>query len=75
MSDYKDLCNDIAAARKEARSKHGVSCPVCVEKLPKASPSILLPAQRCKIHGYKDPRPRTFETEYLHRDASHENQA
>lgn len=65
-SDYGDLCRDIKSARREKRAKHGVPCPKCVELLPKANPSILLPQQRCRIHGYKDPRARTFETEYLH---------
>ena len=44
--------------RRELRNKFGVPCPECVAKLPKASPSILLPQQRCKIHKYRDPRPR-----------------
>lgn len=65
-SDYGDLCRDIRDARREARSKYGIPCPECKAKLPKASPSILLPQQRCRIHGYRDPRPRTEETEYLH---------
>lgn len=65
MSDYGDMCKDIRKARSEARDKHGVPCPVCVDKLPKARPSILLPQQRCKIHGYRDPRQRTKENEYL----------
>lgn len=65
MSDYGDMCKDIRAAKLEARDKYGLPCPVCIEKLPKASPSILLPQQRCKIHGYRDPRKRTEETEYL----------
>ena len=55
------------AARSEARRLHGVACPECVAKLPKACPTILLPEQRCKIHGYRDPRKRTYETEYMHR--------
>ena len=67
MSEYGDLCRDLRAAKAEARAKHGVPCPECVAKLPKASPSILLPQQRCKIHGYRDPRPRTRDTEYMHR--------
>lgn len=67
MSDYGDLCREIHQARKEARAKHGVPCPECVRLLPKAQPTILLPQQRCKIHGYRDPRPRTKETEYLTR--------
>jgi hypothetical protein len=64
-SDYGDMCRDIRDARNEARRKHGVPCPECVRLLPKAHPSILLPAQRCKIHGYRDPRKRTPETQYL----------
>jgi hypothetical protein len=71
MSDYGDLCRDIRNARAEARAKHGVPCPECVAKLPKACPSILLPQQRCRIHGYRDPRPRTAETEYMHPAATH----
>ena len=46
MSDYGDLCRDLRAAKAEARAKHGVPCPECVAKLPKACPSILLPQQR-----------------------------
>ena len=66
MSDYGEMCKDIREARKEARHKHGVPCPECVRLLPKAHPTILLPQQRCKIHGYRDSRPRTYSTEYLH---------
>lgn len=64
-SDYGDLCRDLRNARREARMKHGVPCPKCLRLLPKACPSILLPQQRCKIHGYRDPRPRTDETSYI----------
>jgi hypothetical protein len=44
--------------KKEMRAKHGIPCPECVSKLPKANPSILVPGQRCRIHGYRDNRPR-----------------
>lgn len=67
-SDYGELCRDIRDARKEARAKYGVPCPVCKRERPKAHPSILLPEQRCKIDGYRDPRVRTKESEYLHRE-------
>jgi hypothetical protein len=63
--DYGQLCRDLREAKREARAKHGVPCPECVAKLPKACPSILLPRQVCKIHGYRDPRPRTPDNEYL----------
>lgn len=59
MSDYGDLCRDLRNAKRDARAKLGVPCPECVRLLPKASPSILLPQQRCRIHGYRDPRKRT----------------
>jgi hypothetical protein len=65
MSDYGEMCRYIRDGRREAREKHGVPCPECVRLLPRAAPSVLLPQQRCKIHGYRDPRPRTPETEYL----------
>lgn len=67
-SDYGDMCRDIREARRDKREKYGIACPECVRLLPKANPTILLPQQRCKIHGYRDPRPRTAETEYLHRE-------
>lgn len=67
VSDYGDMCKDIREERRRVRDKFGVPCAVCREKLPRAHPSILLPQQRCKIHGYRDPRPRTEESEYLHR--------
>ena len=67
MSDYGDMCKDLREMRREARAKFGVPCPECAAKLPKACPSILLPSQRCKIHGYRDPRPRTADNEYLTR--------
>lgn len=65
-SEYGELCHDIREARNAARAKYGVPCPECIKKLPKANPSILLPRQRCKIHGYRDPRPRLTDNEYLH---------
>ena len=73
MSEYGDLCRDIRAARAKARAEHGVACPACAEKRPKAQPSILLPGQRCKVDGYRDPRERTPETEYLHPAISKDN--
>jgi hypothetical protein len=63
MIDYGDLCRDLREAKREARAKHGVPCPCCAEARPKAHPSILLPEQRCKVDGYRDPRKRNRETE------------
>ena len=57
MSDYGDQCRELRDAKRAVRATHGVPCPECVAKLPKANPSVLLPQQRCKIHGYRDSRP------------------
>ena len=70
MSDYAEICRDIRVGRQQARAKYGVPCPDCIRLLPKANPTILLPSQKCKIHHYRDPRPRTAETEYLHKEVT-----
>lgn len=59
-----DMGDDFRAHRehmRELRSKIGQPCPECQRLLPKASPSILLPGQRCRIHGYRDPRTKTHD--------------
>jgi hypothetical protein len=58
MGDEGDLWRAVKAQRNERRAALGVACPRCVELLPRAQPSLLLPQQRCRIHGYRDPRPR-----------------
>jgi hypothetical protein len=67
MSDYGDFCREMREAKRNARSLHGVECPVCREKRPKANASILLPEQRCRVDGYRDPRTRTDDKSYLKR--------
>lgn len=57
MGDMGDYFNDLKAIRKERRAELGVNCPRCAIARPKAHPSILLPGQRCKVDGYRDPRP------------------
>lgn len=58
MGDVGDFYNALREDRRERREKYGVPCPRCSEVRPKASPSILLPGQRCNVDGYRDPRPR-----------------
>jgi hypothetical protein len=57
MGDMGDYYNDLKQARKERRALLGVDCPRCKIVRPKAHPSILLPGQRCRVDGYRDPRP------------------
>lgn len=59
MGDMGDFWRDVKEARSAAREAYGVDCPTCTVKLPKAIPTLLLPGQRCKVCGYRDPRKRT----------------
>ena len=57
--DIGDIWRATRTQRREQRNLLGVPCPECVRLLPRASPSILLPQQRCRVHkNYSDPRPR-----------------
>lgn len=61
MSDDSDMAQTFLALRETRRSlraEHGVPCPKCRKERPRAHPSILLPGQRCKVDGYRDPRQR-----------------
>jgi hypothetical protein len=58
MGDMGDYFNEWREHKKAMRAEHGVDCPQCKIVRPKAHPSILLPQQRCKVDGYRDPRPR-----------------
>lgn len=57
MGDMGDYWRDLKDSRKQRRAALGVDCPRCKEVRPKANPSILLPGQRCRVDGYRDPRP------------------
>ena len=58
MGDVGEAFNAVRDARKLMRQHYGTDCPKCAVVRPKACPSILLPQQRCKVDGYRDPRPR-----------------
>lgn len=58
MSDYGELCRDLRDIKRERRRLYGIECPECKRLRPKTNASILLPAQKCKVDGYRDPRRR-----------------
>lgn len=64
MSDMTELFRSMGDHKKRLRAKYGVNCPECAKKRPKAHPSILLPQQRCRVDGYRDPRPDLTDEEY-----------
>jgi len=58
MGDMGDIYNALRAERRALRTMFGVPCPRCREKQPMREPTVMLPGQRCKVDGYRDPRPR-----------------
>jgi hypothetical protein len=44
--------------RKTRREMYGVDCPGCIKGHPNRNPTKLMPQQKCKVCGYRDPRPR-----------------
>ena len=59
MSDTIDDFRALKQWKLRERAHFGVPCPVCIERLPRAHPKILLPQQTCRAHRphYRDPRP------------------
>lgn len=64
MSDMIDDFRALKEFRKEMRQALGVHCPKCGEARPRAHPTILMPGQRCKVDGYRDPRPESVMVEW-----------
>lgn len=58
MGDTGDYFRDLKAIRYLKRRELGIDCPLCQKIQPKRIPTILLPGQRCKVCGYRDPRQR-----------------
>lgn len=53
--DNKEFYRSWKNVGKLRRERYGVDCPECPAN---RYPTKLLPGQRCKVDGYKDPRPR-----------------
>ena len=64
MSETVELYQSMKDHRKRLRAKYGVRCPQCAIHRPKTHPSILLPQQRCRVDGYRDPRPELTDQQY-----------
>lgn len=57
MSDTIEDLKSIKDHKKALRAKYGIECPDCKRTRPKTNASILLQRQRCRVDGYRDPRP------------------
>jgi hypothetical protein len=64
LSDTIDTFKVLKDHRKALRAKYGINCPSCAVARPKASPTILMPQQRCKVDGYRDARPDLTDAEW-----------
>lgn len=64
MGDMGDIFNDWKAHKKSLRERFGVECPRCKTGRPRTNASILLPQQRCKVDGYRDPRPHLRDSDH-----------
>lgn len=58
MGDVGDDFRALKDYNREQKALHGIACPDCTVKLPKAQPKILMPGQRCWC-GYRDKRERS----------------
>lgn len=66
MSDTIDMFRDLKDMRQVERKVFGIRCPICIEKLPRAHPKILLHGQLCRAHKphYRDQRAEPTSAEY-----------
>lgn len=64
MSEAVEVWQAMGEHRKALRAKYGVKCPGCAKARPRAHPSILMPQQRCKVDGYRDPRPELTDEKW-----------
>lgn len=62
MGDVGEHFRDVRQHFRELKAKHGIDCPGCVVARPKATPTRMLPGQKCKVCGHVDPRPRLPQT-------------
>lgn len=63
MSELGETFKDWKAYNRAIRQTFGIYCPQCKIQRPKTNPSTLLPGQKCKVDGYRDPRQRLTETQ------------
>ena len=66
MSEAVEMFRCMDDLRRIKRDRMGVKCPVCVQKLPRAQPKVLLHGQVCRAHKphYRDPRPEPTADEF-----------
>jgi thioesterase domain-containing protein len=61
MGDSVEIFRALADYYRERRARLGIDCPGCKIKEPKRNPTKMMPGRRCKVCGYRDPRPEDLE--------------
>ena len=56
MGDMGEMFREHREYMRGRKEKLGVDCPGCIKEQPKRIPTRLLPEQKCKVCGYRDPR-------------------
>ncbi len=74
MGDVGDTFRELREHRRALRDAYGVDCPGCRKVQPKRTPTVMLPQQRCKVCGYRDPRPRLSDEQVASATNSHPSQ-
>jgi hypothetical protein len=64
MSDFGEMQNAIKEHKKRLRAMFGIECPECKRLRPRANATIMLPQQRCRVDGYRDPRPELNDVQW-----------
>jgi hypothetical protein len=64
MSETAELFTAMRDHKKRLRNAYGTPCPECKKKRPRAHATILLPQQRCRVDGYRDPRPELTDEQH-----------
>lgn len=64
MSDTADDFKALKGHKQRIRARYGVECPECKKLRPRASATILLPQQTCRIDKYVDQRPELTNAEW-----------
>jgi hypothetical protein len=64
VSDIVDMFRLMKQHKTALRKEFAIDCPACAIARPKAPASKLLPQQRCRVDGYRDPRPALTDAQY-----------
>lgn len=63
MSEDGEMWRDWREGNRRLRAELGVECPECRRLQPRRHATVLMPGWRCRVDGYRDPRPPVSDEE------------